>query len=81
MSEYHQPIMVDEVLAGLDIKKDGVYFDGTCGGGGHSYAILSSDPTVRLIATDKDGDAIREASARLAPLETFSALSFRFQGI
>ena len=30
MSEYHQPIMVDEVLAGLDIKKDGVYFDGTC---------------------------------------------------
>lgn len=67
MSEYHQPIMVDEVLAGLDIKKDGVYFDGTCGGGGHSYAILSSDPTVRLIATDKDGDAIREASARLAP--------------
>ncbi len=69
MSEYHRPIMVEEVLSGLDIKPGGVYFDGTAGGGGHSYAILSADPTVRLIATDKDGDAIREASARLAPFE------------
>lgn len=69
MSEYHRPIMVEEVLKGLDIKPGGIYFDGTAGGGGHSSAILASDPTVRLIATDKDGDAIREASRRLAPFE------------
>ena len=69
MSEYHRPIMVEEVLKGLDIKPGGIYFDGTAGGGGHSSAILASDPTVSLIATDKDGDAIREASRRLAPFE------------
>lgn len=67
MGEYHRPIMVEEVIAGLDIKPGGVYFDGTVGGGGHSYAILAADPTVRLIATDKDSDAIREAEKRLSP--------------
>lgn len=67
MSEYHRPIMVDEVLAGLNIRRGGVYFDGTLGGSGHSGAILAADPTVRLIATDKDGDAIAEADRALAP--------------
>lgn len=67
MNGYHRPIMLREVIAGLDIRPNGVYFDGTAGGGGHSYAILASDPTVRLIATDKDGDAIAAASERLAP--------------
>ncbi len=67
MSEYHRPIMVDEVLAGLNIRRGGVYFDGTLGGSGHSGAILAADPTVRLIATDKDGDAIAEAERALAP--------------
>ena len=67
MSTYHRPIMVDEVLEGLDIKAGGIYFDGTAGGGGHSFAILAADPTVRLIATDKDGDAIREVTERLSP--------------
>ena len=67
MSEYHRPIMVNEVLEGLDIKDGGVYFDGTAGGGGHSFAILASNPTVRLVATDKDGEAIAEATKRLEP--------------
>ena len=67
MSGYHRPIMVDEVLEGLDIRAGGVYFDGTAGGGGHSFAILAADPTVRLVATDKDGDAIREVTERLFP--------------
>ena len=65
--EYHRPIMVEEVLEGLAIRPGGIYFDGTAGGGGHSFAILASDPTVRLIATDKDGDAISAAEARLQP--------------
>ena len=67
MSEYHRPIMVEEVLAGLNIRPGGIYFDGTAGGGGHSFAILASDPTVRLVATDKDEDAIREVTERLSP--------------
>lgn len=69
MSEYHRPIMVEEVLSGLAIKDGGIYFDGTAGGGGHSFAILSSNPSVRLIATDKDEDAINEVGKRLACFE------------
>ena len=59
--------MVNEVLGGLNIRDGGVYFDGTAGGGGHSFAILASDPTVHLVATDKDGDAIEETEKRLEP--------------
>ena len=67
MSEYHRPIMVEEVLDGLQIRPGGIYFDGTAGGGGHSFAILASDPTVRLVATGKDEGAIRAAGERLSP--------------
>ncbi|MCI9009599.1 MAG: 16S rRNA (cytosine(1402)-N(4))-methyltransferase RsmH [Clostridia bacterium] len=63
---YHCPIMVKEVVNGLELKDGGIYFDGTAGGGGHSFAILKSNPTVRLIATDKDGDAIEAAEERLS---------------
>lgn len=69
MSEYHRPIMVNEVLEGLNVRDGGVYFDGTAGGGGHSFAILASNPTVRLIATDKDGEAICEVTKRLQPFQ------------
>ena len=67
MSEYHRPIMEDEVVEGLCLKKGGVYFDGTVGGGGHSYAILSGNPEVTVVATDKDTEAIEEATKRLSP--------------
>lgn len=67
MSAYHRPVLLGEVLDGLKIHADGVYLDCTIGGAGHSEAILKADPTVRLIGTDKDGDAIAEASRRLAP--------------
>ena len=66
---YHRPVMLNEVLAGLNIKSGGLYFDGTVGGGGHSYAILDADPTVRLVATDKDDEAIAAAEKRLTCFE------------
>lgn len=59
--------MLAETIAGLDVKAGGIYFDGTLGGGGHSFAILNADPTVRLIATDKDDEALAAAEKRLAP--------------
>ena len=41
MKEFsHIPVMLEECMDGLNIKKDGVYFDGTVGGGGHSSEIL-----------------------------------------
>ena len=66
---YHLPVMLDEVITGLDIKPHGVYYDGTEGGGGHSYAILDADKTVRLIGTDRDAEALEAAKKRLAPFE------------
>lgn len=69
MSAYHHPIMLDEVIEGLDLKPNGLYFDGTCGGAGHSYAILEREPAARLVATDKDEDAVKEAASRLSPFE------------
>lgn len=69
MAEYHRPVMLREVIAGLDLKENGIYFDGTVGGGGHSFAILSEAKGARLIATDRDGEAIAEAEKRLKPYE------------
>ncbi len=56
---YHTPIMLDEVLETLDVRRDGIYFDGTLGGGGHSLGIMKKGG--RIIATDLDGDAIAYA--------------------
>lgn len=64
---YHRPVMLGEVIEGLNVKDDGIYFDGTAGGGGHSYAILAAKPAARLIATDKDTEAIAAANERLKP--------------
>ncbi len=66
----HIPVMLDECMEGLKITDGGIYFDGTVGGGGHSYEILKrSSPTGRLIATDLDDDAIAAATERLSPFK------------
>lgn len=58
--------MLEECMEGLNVKNGGIYFDGTVGGGGHSYEILKrSSPVGRLIATDLDDDAISAATERL----------------
>lgn len=63
----HIPVMLDECIEGLKVKDGGVYFDGTVGGGGHSYEILKkSSPSGKLIATDLDDDAIKAATVRLS---------------
>lgn len=64
---YHLPVLLDEVLAGLDIKPDGVYIDGTCGGGGHSSEIAKRLSGGTLVGIDRDPDAVKAASERLAP--------------
>lgn len=64
---YHRPVLLDEVIEGLKIRDGGLYFDGTVGGGGHSFAILSAGAHVRLLGTDRDAEAIAAAEERLAP--------------
>lgn len=62
----HLPVMLEECIEGLNVKSGGIYYDGTIGGGGHSYEILKrSAPDGRLIATDLDDDAIAAATERL----------------
>ncbi len=67
MTEFkHVSVMLNECIDGLNIKQDGIYFDGTLGGGGHSYEILKrSAPNGQLVATDLDDYAIGRASERL----------------
>ena len=57
---YHIPVLLHEVIEGLQIKPDGVYVDCTFGGGGHSKAILEKlSEKGRLLAFDQDADAVR----------------------
>ena len=61
---------MDETIDGLDIKPDGIYVDGTLGGGGHSYEILRRlSPKGRLIGIDQDGEALKAAGERLKKFE------------
>ena len=63
----HKPVLLEECMQGLRLKEGGVWFDGTVGGGGHSYEILKrTSPSGQLIATDLDENAIAAASARLS---------------
>ena len=62
----HVSVLLDEVITGLDIKPEGIYIDGTCGGGGHSLEIAKRLISGRLIGIDRDPDAVSAASERLA---------------
>lgn len=64
----HRSVLLDECMEGLDIKPEGIYVDGTAGGGGHSSEIAKRLGGGRLIAIDQDEAAIMAASARLEPL-------------
>ena len=55
----HIPVLLDETIEGLDIKENGIYVDGTAGGGGHSGEILKRLTTGKLISIDQDPDAIK----------------------
>ncbi|MBR2903491.1 MAG: 16S rRNA (cytosine(1402)-N(4))-methyltransferase RsmH [Clostridia bacterium] len=66
----HRPVMLEECMQALALRDGGVYYDGTVGGGGHSYEILRrSGPSGRLIATDLDDEAIEAATKRLSPYQ------------
>ena len=69
MEFVHIPVLLDEVLDGLDIKPDGIYIDGTVGGAGHSKEIAKRlSENGLLIGLDRDPDAVEAASERLEGL-------------
>ena len=82
MEFVHKSVLLKETIDGLNIKPDGIYVDGTAGGGGHSYHIaekLSSGG--RLIAIDQDPDAIKAASERLAEFDNVTVVRSNFSQI
>lgn len=61
----HTPIMLKEVIEGLDIKKDGIYVDCTIGGAGHSLEIVKRLKNGKLYGFDRDSEAIETSRKRL----------------
>lgn len=71
----HKSVLLNESIEALNIKKDGIYVDGTLGGGGHSYEILKRlGKDGKLIGIDRDIEAINAANARLGLFENFYAV-------
>jgi 16S rRNA (cytosine1402-N4)-methyltransferase len=76
--EYHNPVLLQASVDGLNIKPDGVYVDVTFGGGGHSKEILSRlGPDGKLFAFDQDEDALANA----LPDERFTLINENFRFI
>lgn len=65
MEVYHIPVMLSEVLDGLNIKENGIYVDCTVGGGGHSFEIAKRLKSGHLYAFDRDEDAIKKSTETL----------------
>jgi 16S rRNA (cytosine1402-N4)-methyltransferase len=63
MIDYHIPVMLQECIRGLAIEPDGRYVDVTFGGGGHSREILARLKNGKLVAFDRDEDALKNAPA------------------
>ncbi|MBQ6555850.1 MAG: 16S rRNA (cytosine(1402)-N(4))-methyltransferase RsmH [Firmicutes bacterium] len=78
----HISVLLDECIDGLDIKPDGVYVDGTMGGGGHSLHIAQKlSKNGRLIGIDQDINAINAAKERLAGFENVTYIHKNFSQI
>ena len=76
--EYHNPVLLQASVDGLNIKPDGIYVDVTFGGGGHSAAILKRlGPNGKLFAFDQDEDAL----ANTLPDERFTLINENFRFI
>ena len=73
----HAPVMLDEVIEGLQIKPNGTYLDCTLGGGGHSAEILKRLQGGKLYAVDKDQEALAFAKNRLGDAPTYIHSDFK----
>lgn len=82
MNNEHIPVLLNEVIEGLNIKKDGTYLDLTLGRAGHSSVILSKLDKGLLIGVDQDDEAIEKSRARLKAInENFVLVRDNFVNI
>ena len=79
MSYGHKPVLLNEVIEALNIRADGFYIDGTFGRGGHSREIIKRlGPKGRLLAFDKDPDAVMSVGIDLIQDERFEIIKGSF---
>ena len=78
MSEYHEPVMLEECIEALQINPDGIYVDVTFGGGGHSKEILKHLDKGHLYAFDQDNDALKNAEGLDKSKFTLINANFRY---
>lgn len=71
----HISVLLNETIEGLNIRPDGIYVDGTAGGAGHSKEIAKRLAGGKLIALDRDPDAVKVATERLSDLPAVVVLS------
>ena len=74
----HYSVLLNECITSLNINPDGIYVDGTAGGAGHSSEIAKRLENGRLIALDKDPDAIKVATERLSEYKTAQVVKSDF---
>ena len=78
----HVSVLLDETINSLCIKPDGIYVDGTLGGGGHSFEIASKLTSKgRLIGIDRDTEALEAAKKRLSAFNNVSYVHSNFSDI
>jgi len=79
----HKPVLLEESISALAIRPDGIYIDGTAGGGGHSLEIAKrlNPSSGHLISLDKDPDAVYAASERLKPYPCAQVIQSDFSQI
>ena len=77
----HYSVMLEESIAGLAIRPDGIYVDGTAGGAGHSCQIAKRLTSGKLFALDKDPDAVNIAGQRLAPYAQATVIQADFKNL
>lgn len=81
MEFVHKPVLFDEAIDALNIKSDGIYLDGTAGGGGHSGEIASRLTCGRLVSVDQDPDAISVLTEKFANNEKVTVVHDNFDNI
>lgn len=81
MGNTHETVLLEETINGLNIKEDGIYIDGTLGGGGHTQKILEKAYKGRVVGIDQDKYALSRAKERLNRYDNFIAVHNNFENI
>lgn len=81
MNFSHKPVLLGQTITAMNIRPDGIYLDGTAGGGGHSAEILKHLTNGRLICVDQDPDAIETLQTRFKERDNVTIVQSNFSEI